>query len=304
MKKLRVLYTFVICLFYMYQSSLAEEKAELASTVEEKNEQKSIASWVGSAAGELKKFEIYPGVKMNFRWCPPTGEKGFMMGSPEGVGDRDEAQHKVILKKGFWMAETECTQAQWQTVMGSNPSHFKNVGKDAPVEEVSWDDICGKEGTRGSESFLGKLDKAGKIPAGLVVGLPTEAQWEYACRAGTKTAFHTGDNLTTKQANHHGEECRGRTIAVGSLKTPNAWGFHDMHGNALECCSDKYIREYGGGATGPTRPANLRVFRGGGWCDFADSCRSAYRWKYPSSASDACTGFRLIIQGEVLAKEK
>jgi len=200
------------------------------------------------------------------------------------------------------MAETECTQAQWQTVMGSNPSRFKNVGKDAPVEKVSWDDVCGKEGTRGRESFLGKLDKAGKIPADLLVGLPTEAQWEYACRAGTKTPFHTGDNLTTKQANHIGytnngalkEDNKKRPIAVGSLKTPNAWGIHDMHGNVLEYCRGKYF-----GGTGP-----LRLSRGGSWRDLARDCRSACRdFKFPSSSRGDCGGFRLIIQGEVLSKE-
>jgi formylglycine-generating enzyme required for sulfatase activity len=160
------------------------------------------------------------------------------MGSPEDERgrDNDERQHPVTLTRGFWLAETACTQAQWKAVMGDNPSRFQNEPKSAqhPVEIVSWNDVA---------KFIKRLNRA--VP-GLEARLPTEAEWEYACRAGTATAFSFGDSITPEQVNYKGGrrnaggakgEYRQRTVPVKSL-APNSWGLHEMHGNVWEWCSD------------------------------------------------------------------
>ena len=172
----------------------------------------------------------------------PAGS--FMMGSPEGEDghEGDEKQHQVTITQTFWLGKYEVTQAQWEAVMGNNPSHFKN-GNDYPVEMVSWED---------AEEFCEKLNKTPSIhrPAGYRFDLPTEAQWEYACRAGTTTAFHFGASLNGKEANCDGRNQYGTdvkegpyvqsTTTVGHYNRPNAWGLHDMHGNVWEWCRDRY----------------------------------------------------------------
>ncbi|QTA82859.1 Sulfatase-modifying factor enzyme domain-containing protein [Desulfonema limicola] len=174
-------------------------------------------------------------IKMKFVYIRP-GE--FMMGSPKDEPERsdDEVLHKVILTKGFYMQTTPVTQAQWKAVMGSNPSRFKDGGDNCPVENVSWDD---------AQDFIKALNKtAGKQK----YRLPTEAEWEYACRAGTKTPFYTGRCLGTDQANYDGNNplkgCpkgiyRKKTTPVGSFPS-NPWGLYDMHGNVWEWCQDWY----------------------------------------------------------------
>ncbi len=179
-------------------------------------------------AGEI----IANSLGMRFAWRPPGT---FLMGSPPSEPQRwdDEQQHRVTLSKGFWLGVTPVTQAQWQAVMGSNPSHFQ--GDDRPVEEVSWDDcqeFCKRLAERDGQRYR----------------LPTEAEWEYACRAGTTTPFHFGATLSTEQANYdgnytYGEGKKGKyreeTTPVGSFPA-NAWGLHDMHGNVWEWCQDWY----------------------------------------------------------------
>ena len=170
-----------------------------------------------------------------------------MMGSPVDEAERfeDESpQHEVTISRGFWLFDTACTQALWQAVMGDNPSHFK--GADRPVENVSFEDVA---------VFLERLNE--RLP-GLDLVLPTEAQWEYACRAGTDTPFSFGANITTDQVNYAGfapyagaaeGEYRGQTVPVGSLPA-NPWGLFEMHGNVREWCVDTWHESYDGAPAG------------------------------------------------------
>ena len=227
----------------------------------------------GSRAGELREFG---GIEMV--WCPPGA---FEMGSPgseEGRFD-NETQHRVTLTKGFWMAKTETTQGQWESVMGDNPSHFK--GMDLPVETVSWDDVQG---------WLGKMNERHPLPAGWKWELPTEAQWEYACRAGTETAF-AGD--LDEMAWYVGNS--GSNTNPVETKKANAWGLHDMHGNVWEWCRDWYGDYPSGVASDPKGSAagSLRVSRGGSWRYYAAFCRSAYRFRDTPGYRDGILGFRV-----------
>jgi uncharacterized protein (TIGR02996 family) len=174
------------------------------------------------------------GVAMVFTWLPPGS---FLMGSPPDEEEResDETQHRVTLSRGFWLGVYPVTQAQWVAVMGSNPSTFKGDGH--PVEMVSWDDcqeFCRRLSGRDGQRYR----------------LPSEAQWEYACRAGTTTPFHFGATLSTELANYNGNYAygqggqgvyRGQTTPVGSFPS-NAWGLDDMHGNVWQWCQDGYGR--------------------------------------------------------------
>jgi formylglycine-generating enzyme required for sulfatase activity len=198
-------------------------------------------------------------VKYTFRWCPP-GQ--FQMG-----GEND--QHQVTLSKGFYMLETEVTQAMWESVMGNNPSEFK--GAKLPVECVSWDDC---------QEYIKKLNDMKVAPAGFKFALPTEAQWEYAFRAGTTTAYCFGDNA--EQLSEYAwfaQNSNDKTQVVGQKKA-NAWGLKDMHGNVWEWCLDLYGAYPSGAVTDPTGAlqGSLRVDRGGSWDDDAENCRSADRY--------------------------
>src|ERR1035441_3406412 len=164
---------------------------------------------------------------MKFVWIAPGN---FMMGSPkeEKLRNDNETQHKVSLTKGFYRGVHLVTQEQWKEVMGNNPSFFKGE-KNLPVETVSWDDC---------QDFIKKLREKDKK----IYRLPTEAEWEYSCRAGTKTPFHFGETISTDQANYNGNHIYGngkkgvyrqKTTPVGSFPA-NAWGLHDMHGNVWE----------------------------------------------------------------------
>ncbi|MBN2718839.1 MAG: formylglycine-generating enzyme family protein, partial [Deltaproteobacteria bacterium] len=195
--------------------------------------------------GAYRDFDI-KGVTQRFRWIP-SGE--FMMGSPEDEPDRsdDETQHKVILTKGFWLADTACTQELWEAVMGVNPSRFK--GEKRPVEKVSWDDC---------QEFVARINKANPE---LNLALPTEAQWEYACRAETETPFSCGDNITPEQVNYNGDypypggekgKKRVETVKVKSLPA-NPWGLYEMHGNVYEWCADWYGDYSADTVTNPVR---------------------------------------------------
>ena len=232
------------------------------------------------------------GVEFPFRWCPPGT---FMMGSPESETGRssDETQHEVTLTRGFWMLETPVTQSMWEKVTGSNPSLFK--GAQLPVEQVSWEDC---------QQFIDLLNAhlAGTPGSGYRFSLPTEAQWEYACRAGTTTPFHFGSVLNGDKANcngnyPYGTSTKGRylekTSEVDSYPA-NAWGLLDMHGNVWEWCSDWYGGYPDGGVTG--MPSDTyRVFRGGGWNGAAGYCRSADRRHYVPSGCESCIGVRLSL---------
>ena len=200
----------------------------------------------------------------------PTGE--FLMGSPKDEAGRepDETQHSVRIEKPFYMGVTEVTQAQWQRVMGHNPSFFRNP--DGPVEQVSWDDC---------QTFVKK--------AGGGLRLPSESEWEYACRAGTTTPFSFGATISTDQVNYDGNYTYGTgskgvyrewTVACGSMPA-NAWGLHEMHGNVWEWCEDGY-GEYPSAGTQVAAGVSgaPRVLRGGSWYGSPDDCRSANRDRF------------------------
>jgi sulfatase modifying factor 1 len=230
----------------------------------------------------------YKNVRQCFRWIKPGK---FMMGSPgnESERDDDEILHEVTLTQGFWMANTACTQALWQAVMGENPSVFK--GADRPLENVSWNDC---------REFI---DKINGLKPGLNLRLPTEAEWEYACRAGTQTPFWFGDNITPEQVNYDGNypyaggkkgKYRKETAEVKSLPC-NGWGLYQMHGNVWEWCSDWYGDYPGGSVIDPTGPSDgaFRVLRGGSWIYFGRNCRSADRFRFDPAFRDYDAGFRL-----------
>jgi formylglycine-generating enzyme required for sulfatase activity/mono/diheme cytochrome c family protein len=220
----------------------------------------------------------------------PAGE--FLMGSPssEPAREDEEILHKVTLTQGFWLGKYEVTQAQWERVMGTAPSQFK--GATLPVETVTWDDamqFCEK---------LTQMEKvAGRLPKGYIYTLPTEAQWEYACRAGTTTAYSFGDTITPRQASYdfHVEQ----TSSVGTYPA-NAWGLHDMHGNVWEWCSDWYGKYPSGSASDPVGPSvgSARVFRGGSWGIYGGYVRSACRGGNTPGRRNLNLGFRLSLQTE------
>ena len=233
------------------------------------------------AAGKVTSIDLPGGVVMKFCYCPPGS---FMMGSPPDEPGRflHEDQVMVRLSKGFWLAQTECTQAQWLAVMGNNPSKFK--GDDLPVEQVSWND---------AQQFITKLNEAMSLPAGWKVALPTEAQWEYACRAGTKTAFSFGKNLTTKQANVAYTLKMTKNVASYAA---NPWGLHDMHGNLWEWCEDWHGEQVHGGTDPTGAPsAATRGCRGGGWGDPVRCCRAAFRSSGDPDAAAKNIGIRVAL---------
>jgi formylglycine-generating enzyme required for sulfatase activity len=227
----------------------------------------------------------------------------FMMGSPESEEGRkeNETQHEVTIGKVYYLGVYEVTQAQYEKVMGKNPSYFQgavvgNENADLPVEMVSWDDAV---------EFCKKLSELpDEKKAGRVYRLPTEAEWEYACRAGSKTAYSFDDEegLLPEYGWFNRNSSR-RTHTVGLLE-PNAWGLYDMHGNVWEWCSDMH-GEYPKGAvsdqTGPKEGSD-RVDRGGSWDDEAANCRSAGRdWIDPSSRGNGL-GFRLALSSSGIPK--
>jgi formylglycine-generating enzyme required for sulfatase activity len=230
----------------------------------------------------------------------------FTMGSPAAESGRDdnEIQHQVTLTQAFYMQTTEVTQGQWRAVMGENPSYFQNCGDNCPVETVSWDDV---------QEFLARINA--QSTDGYEYRLPTEAQWEYAARAGSETAFCGGDIteptgndpiLNTlgwydenSDAGYEGclEWSDGRCIGPQPVagRNANEWGLFDMHGNVWEWCSDWYGDYPTGSVTDPVGPSSgaLRVLRGGSWFNTARLCRSADRGRGTPGNRSINFGFRL-----------
>ena len=218
----------------------------------------------------------------------------FVMGSPSTEAGRhsDEGPQRTVTVAPFFMGKYEVTQAQYQAVMGNNPSHFK--GAKRPVEGVNWDEAV---------EFCRKLtQKTGKT-----YRLPSEAEWEYACRAGTTTLFYFGDTITPDLVNYNGNYPYGaapkglwrkQTTDVGSFP-PNAFGLYDMHGNVWEWCSDKWHGNYNGastdGSSWETGTDNNRVQRGGSWDYHAVHCHSAVRNSYSAVDRDMSIGFRVAL---------
>ncbi len=216
----------------------------------------------------------------------------FQMGSPEYETGRsgDEIMHEVTLAKGFYMLKTAVTQRQWEAVMGNNPSSFADGCDNCPVENVSWNEC---------QEFIRRLN-AGKDS---IYRLPTEAEWEYACRAGTTTPLCNGE-ISELYCAHDpilgevGWSCgnSSRKSRPVAQKSPNAWGLYDMHGNVSEWCQDWY-GEYGSDSrTDPCGPesASGKVVRGGSWLSNAKNCRSASRFNWLPDAGIEFIGFRLV----------
>lgn len=211
----------------------------------------------------------------------------FMMGTASGGSSDERPPTRVTISRPFFLAATEVTQAQWTAVMGgSNPSNF--IGDTLPVENVSWDDAM---------AFCKKLTEreraAGRLPAGWRFTLPTEAQWEYACRAAT-----TGDYAGDLDAMAWYDKNSGSKTHPVGMKQANAWGLSDMHGNVWEWCLDWYGSSYpGGSVTDPSGAASgsERVGRGGGWFYVADVCRSAFRIHASPAFRGYVLGFRLAL---------
>jgi formylglycine-generating enzyme required for sulfatase activity len=232
-------------------------------------------------------FEI-ASVRQQLRWIPPGR---FWMGSPdneEGRFEDEGPRHEVQLTHGFWLFDTPCTQALWQAVMKNNPSYFKGKeGKERPVEQVSWEDC---------QQFIGKLNANPQLP-GLALALPTEAEWEYACRAGTNTARYADDLDTI----WYRENSKDETHPV-KQRQPNTWGLYDMLGNVDEWCHDG-LRDYTTDTVvdplGPRTAGADRVIRGGHWDWDARLVRSAYRYALPPGDRYDDLGFRCASSGQV-----
>lgn len=241
----------------------------------------------------------------------PAGS--FRMGTPpdEPARQADETLHEVVIGAPFYLGKYEVTQAEWMRVMHRNPSRFTACGPRCPVETVSYDDI---------QLFVRRLTE---VAHGARFRLPTEAEWEYACRAGSRSAFATGSRLTARQANFDDRSIvrgqapapyLGRPVPVGGFP-PNRWGLHDMHGNVWEWCEDWYGDYPAGPVRDPRGPARTaarriwdarggdwqlkRVIRGGSWYFGADSCRCGLRYTHSPADKGFSVGFRLLREADV-----
>jgi len=260
--------------------------------------------WLLPAAAAQKKGDT-PSLTM--LWIPPGR---FWMGSPPSEPERRESEgpQHLVQFQGFFLAQTPITQLQWRTVAqwkpgkrepswqrGLNPNPSRHKGDQRPVDQVSWNDAI---------EFCRRLSQR----TGRTYTLPSEAQWEYACRAGTTTPFHFGPTISTKLANYDGRQAYGdgpvgeyrqQTTDVASFPA-NAWGLHDMHGNVWEWCADHWHANYDGAPEDgrswleENAPEDKsRLLRGGSWFHFPEYCRSAYRdWNHPVNRNHYC-GFRV-----------
>ena len=226
----------------------------------------------------------------------------FIMGGPPGepFRTREEVQHEVVISRPFYMQVTEVTQGQWRAIMGSEPSASKACGESCPVERVSWLDC---------QEFIQKLNKRGEG----VYRLPTEAEWEYACRAGTTTSFSWGETPDCDLAMFGNNKRRGVARCAPSIQKrglrpdspapvksypPNPWGLFDMHGNVWEWCQDGFGPYPTGKVVDPKgiESGERKVRRGGSWFKYGTFCRSANRnFAHPANRYGT-TGFRLVRQ--------
>lgn len=263
------------------------------------------SSFRGRQAGDARRVD-----GIDLCWCP-AGR--FVMGSPLSEPERrpGEDQVEVTLTRGFWMAKYETTQGLWKRVAGALPGPLTGelpAGDDLPVGNVNFPEtavFCQRLTERGHSS--------GELPSDWEFRLPTEAQWEYACRAGTTTATAFGNSLSSKQANFKGKPYNGgepgpslnRAAPVGSYPA-NPWGLHDMHGNTFEWCRDWYHARLPGGTDPDLYAARdtaqrsehgdiSRVRRGGAWSDDGWPCRSAFRVRFEPERRYDHIGFRVVI---------
>ncbi|WP_413207857.1 formylglycine-generating enzyme family protein [Rhodospirillum sp. A1_3_36] len=250
------------------------------------------SGWGQDRQGVFVEF-TYREITQRLRWCPPGW---FRMGSPKGETERFKNEGpltEITIPEGFWLFDTTVTQALYEAVMGTNPSRFTEDGANRPVEQVSWEE---------ARSFLERLN--GEI-SGLALSLPSEAQWEYACRAGSSTSFeptvasrHVGLDITAEEVNYNGKfplgeasegTYRKATVPVkGAGFRPNAWGLWHMHGNVWEWCKDAFGKPRVESGTG----GRYRVVRGGSWDGDAWNCRAAVRSGFAPDARRGSLGFR------------
>ncbi|MFO7975460.1 MAG: formylglycine-generating enzyme family protein [Candidatus Hydrogenedentota bacterium] len=237
-------------------------------------------TWLeGAYAGDTVTVDLGDGVTMDMVWCE---EGTFEMGDESGHPD-EQPVHEVRITEGFWLGRYEVTQAQWKAVTGHNPAKF--VQSDHPVESVSWIDC---------QTFLKKLE----AEVGGEFRLPTEAEWEYACRAGSTSTYCFG-NLAEELQEYawYAENSDGHTHPVGT-KAANAWRFHDMHGNVAEWCQDWYDREFYSQSPveNPcnTDTGNHRTMRGGSWLHIVGNCRSASRLNGRPPDASHNVGLRVV----------
>jgi len=233
--------------------------------------------------GALVEVDLPGGATMEFVWIGPGT---FMMGSPDSdrlASNDEKPQYEVTIRRGFYLGKYEITQAQWEAVMGSNPSRHK--GANRPVEQVSW---------YGVQSFIHRLNEA---VGDSLYRLPTEAEWEYACRAGTTTRWSFGDDesLLGDYAWYNGNNSPSGTKEMGT-KLPNPWGLYDMHGNVYEWCQDWHSSYSSGSQIDPMGPTSgsRRVSRGGSFRSIAWGTRSAHRGSAAPGDSYDGFGARLV----------
>lgn len=256
-------------------------------------------AWGDDRFGLWSEFSVNE-IRQRMRWVVP-GE--FWMGSPDSSDPNlpleqerqanEGSRHLVRISRGFWLADTACTQALWMAIMGYNPSRF-DYDRQCPVESISFDDV---------QLFLRRLAAASVRG---VCDLPTEAEWEYACRAGTKTPFSFGAQIVPELVNYNGAHPyadglvglnRQRTVPVKTLPA-NCWGLYQMHGNVWEWCRDglrKYTRGEVQNPEGPLR-GGKRAARGGSWLGRARSTRSAARIDFIRGSRRDCIGFRILLR--------
>jgi formylglycine-generating enzyme len=283
-------------------AGLACERVESKAADDRPSQSKSSETFIGSKAGDERQVA---GLKLC--WCP-AGH--FTMGSPRTEPERraGENQVEVTLTKGFWTDKYEVTQGDWKRIVGNLPGPITPAGgegEDVPVYNVNYaeaGDFCRKLTEKGRMS--------GELPGGWEFRLPTEAQWEYACRAGTTTATAFGDKISSKQANFRGKPYNGaevgpslnRATKVGSYP-PNAWGLHDMHGNVVEWCRDWYHARLPGGSdpdlssvpgTKNRTGDYSRSRRGSAWTDDGWASRSAFRQRFEPARRYDHIGFRVV----------
>ncbi len=223
---------------------------------------------------KTQKFDLINGITIKMIWVEPGS---FVMGSPETDAERNserEHQHRVTITRGFWLAETEFTQSQWEKITGKNPS--KHIGPELPVEQVSFYDI---------QSLLNKINTPGQG-----FRLPTEAEWEYACRAGTTGPYYGEIENTTWHTGNSGKQ--SHRVAQ---KEPNQWGFFDLQGNILEWCADWFQADTRGESVDPKGPqtSTHKVQRGGQFTGRTKHTRASDRQISVPEARDFYVGFRL-----------
>jgi formylglycine-generating enzyme required for sulfatase activity len=267
--------------------ALADETAQSAKTTTQPSPTHASTASPAIAPAALRRNHVIPDLELELIWVEPGT---FVMGSPSHEPERNKAEGpetRVILTQGFWLGKTEVTQAQYEAIAGENPSTFKSAGPNAPVERVSWIDAL---------NFCRKLTErergAGRLPEGYAYTLPTEAQWEYAHRAGSTGAYSGEPEVSSWNKSNSGET----THPVGT-KRPNAWGFHDMAGNVAEWCLDWYGSYPGGEVVDPTGPERgyYRMARGGSWRTDARLGRAAARSGGSEGRLDYTMGFRIAL---------